>query len=42
MASNQQWFWLQRKRKQDMPERRWGLVQTDRTMLMYHRLKHKI
>ena len=43
MSSNQQWFWLCQKRKQIQApsERKWGLVQHDRTMLMYTKLRRK-
>jgi len=41
MSSNQQWFWLcrNRKRTQAPTEQKWGLVQHDRTMLMYRSLQ---
>jgi len=43
MSSNQQWFWLCRKRKQVQAptEPKWGLVQHDQTMLMYTKLRRK-
>jgi len=42
MSSNQQWFWLCKKRRvEQTSEPKWGLVQHDRTMLMYTQLRRK-
>jgi hypothetical protein len=42
MASNQQWFWLQKKRKAKAnSDRQWGLVKRDRTMEMMLNLQKK-
>jgi len=43
MSSNQQWFWLCKKRQTEQANAKpkWGLVQHDRTMTMYRKIIKK-